>query len=79
MSAAAPETPAAQPLSRVSVEATELNEDETGWTEAGIFIDRDGDAELAMLLASPAELQAIYDGLKLHFEQGIWSFRTVER
>lgn len=66
--------------SRVSVEATELNEDETGWTEAGIFIDRGPeDDELQVLLATPAELRAIYDGLKMHFEQGTWSHRTVNQ
>ena len=67
---------------RVSVEATELNEDETTWTEAGIFLDRDGetDPDLAeqMLILNRGELRAVYDALRLYYEHGTWSTRTVE-
>lgn len=68
--------------SRVDVEATELNADETGWVTAGVFIHREGetDPELAeqYLDLNHGELRALYDGLRLYFEQGIWSTRTVE-
>lgn len=69
--------------SRISVEATELDEDEQDWTEAGIFIEREGepdeDLRSQQLLATRAELAAIYARLKMYFEQGIWSIGSVER
>lgn len=68
---------------RVSLEATELNEAGDDWTEAGAFFDRDDepDPELReqLIMMTPAEMRALYERLTLYYEQGIWSSGTVDR
>lgn len=68
-------------MTRVSLEATELNAAEDDWTEAGVFIERDNepDPELAsqLLMMTPAEMRFLYERMKLYYEQGIWSEGTV--
>lgn len=69
--------------SRISLEASELNEAETDWVEASIFIEREDepDEELRcqLLVMTRAELDALYHRMKTHYEQGIWSTGSVQR
>jgi hypothetical protein len=64
----------------VWVQATELNDDESGWTEAAITIERDGgDEELRdqELYLTPAEFEAVYQAMWLQRNEGTWSHRAV--
>lgn len=66
---------------KISLEPTELDEDQDVVTEIGIFLDRDhgeGDLREQMLVLLPDELQELYQRMRLYYEQGIWSFTTVE-
>jgi hypothetical protein len=66
----------------LSLECTELNHAEDDWTEAGIFIERgpeESDPEMRdqVLLMTPSEMAALYQRMKLYYEQGIWSTGVV--
>jgi hypothetical protein len=73
---------------RISLEPTELDEDEAHTRcevrEACISVERTElppDPEwLASqdLFLSPEEMQALYHRMRLYYEQGIWSTGTVE-
>lgn len=66
---------------RISLEATELDEDRDLVTEVGIFLDRDhgeGDLREQMLVLLPEELQELYQRIRLYYEQGHWSQKTLE-
>jgi hypothetical protein len=68
--------------SKICLEPTEfVDGDEGTVAEIGIFVDRDGDGELAeqLLVLTPAELGEVYERMKLYYERGIWSERSVER
>jgi hypothetical protein len=68
--------------SRISVAPEEISDDNTV-TEASISVERedekDPDLAYQVIFLTPAELRAVYDRLRVYFDQGIWSSGSVER
>jgi hypothetical protein len=68
--------------SHITLECSEMNEAQDGWVEATVCIqrgDEESDLELRYqdLILKPAEMAALYQHLKLYYDQGIWSMGTV--
>lgn len=70
--------------SRISVECSALNEDESDWTHAVIIIERldhpDQDSEEAfqVIEMTRAEFEAVYTGMWIGRNEGKWTIRTVD-
>jgi hypothetical protein len=69
--------------SRISLEPSELNAAEDDWTEATLTIERedepDEDFRYQDITMTKAEMAAVYERMKLKYEQGIWCMGTIER
>jgi hypothetical protein len=67
--------------SEVSVEVSEFSESGDGWVEACASIIRDDepDEELRnqILLMKPNEMEALYQNLKVYYEQGMWTIKRL--
>jgi hypothetical protein len=67
--------------SEVSIEASEFSDGGDGWVEACASIIRDDepDPELRnqILLMKPNEMEALYHGLRVYYEQGVWTIRKL--
>lgn len=70
-------------ISRVALEASQLNDGETDWVEATATIERPGetDPETAMefLSMSPSEMRALYERMRTYYRTGCWTTGTVTR
>ena len=66
----------------VSLEASKIGENDVV-TEIMIVVERTDEPDLElqeqMLLLTPNELKKLFEEMRLHYEQGIWSMGTVER